>query len=202
MKYFSFLILLFSSAIPAYSQQSAVLESGERIYIFPDGSWSRTQIPERKRRGYPVFDFDEKVISSTVEDNTLTLRLLVGGQQKIVKEKIDVVGKEQKRLRTVLSNEEEKIISYKLFRIKIGTEIFEYTTLPDDYFGSTVRHASASRKSLFQQALDDGGYVAPIFEEKFEAASPQFGSFTLEEAKLVAANMYEMLINERLQQER
>ncbi|MEM9722066.1 MAG: hypothetical protein AAGA10_22560 [Bacteroidota bacterium] len=199
MKYIGLLFISLFVFSTAHSQQTATLETGERIYIFPDGSWSRTQIPNR--RDFPLYNFDEKVISSTVEDNTLTLRLLVGGQQKIVKEKIDVVGKEQKRLRLEPGTSKEDVVNYKLFRIKIGTEIFEYATLPDDYVGGTVQHLNATKKMLLQQGLDDGGYIAPIFEEKYSIASPQFGQFSLEEAKLVGANMYEMLINGRLRQE-
>ena len=196
-KYIAFLVCMFFS-FSLFSQQVATLENGERIYLYPDGTWSRYQ--EGNRGAYIPGRLKEKILSSTLEDNTVVIRIFTGGNQRVVKERIDVIGKEVKAIRLQRAGGKEKIITYKLTRIGIGTEMFEYATLDYDDYTYKVVHSNPSRAAFLQSALEEGGFVAPLFQERHAASQPKFGAFTMEEAKLISANMYETLLADKLEQ--
>lgn len=195
MKNIFFLLLGICITLPVFAQKIATLESGERIYLFPDGTWSRYQ--EGDKGTFPALIPQEKILSSSMDGNSVVIRIFTGGQQRTVRERIDVIAKEQKFLR-LQEGDKVEVLPYKLIRIGIGTEMFEYAALNSEGYLQTVMHSSSDRRQLLQNALEEGGFIAPLFQERHHTSQPKFGKFTMEEAKLICANMYEALLAEKL----
>ena len=197
MKKILFLIFCLGLLLPGYAQQIATLESGEtNLPVSQMGPGHRYK--DGDRGGFPSFIPQEKILSLHHRwQLCCDPNLYRSGEQRTVRERIDVIAKEQKFLR-LQEGDKVEVLPYKLIRIGIGTEMFEYTSLDSEGYLQTVMHSSSERRQLLQSALEEGGFIAPLFQERHHTSQPKFGKFTMEEAKLICANMYEALLAEKL----
>lgn len=185
------IILVHFLCLPDLQAQGlAVTEEGDKIIVYPNGTW--TYIGEEKIECFPKPE-EEKLIVSWKEGDVIyshieteTQPLLLADSIQVIETYIDTL------VYSVFYNKDGELIDRKytlrsITRINIGVEIFEMV--------------GKENKPQLYDLKRKGGYITYKGGSNYDwIESKILGEYSLEEAKIICANMYMNILKGKMTQ--
>ena len=204
--------LLSPSSLTA--QQFATIDGGQRIVVYEDGSWAK--VGEAKP-GIELPKCTRTILSSQIIGDELHLTILDNEKEIKQVEKIAVLSSREEKISGFVNGSDKRwrdphAVTVSKTTLQIGTELFSLmqiqNPLRQEFYEGKDRQAYRSSTEI---SLFEGFYCTSTREVQarsyqyrngdegkiFEDTSKE-GSYGIEEAKILAANIYREILAIRL----